>query len=85
MTVAALERFHSWKLERLSPATFPPDILIKVSRVQPVSEREIRAITGLMRRGQAYRCRIAKGRYYFAGTAEEAVKAAVDAERKKRN
>lgn len=80
-----LADIHSWKLERISPATFPPDIIVTFKRqglAKDYSDAELEAIANLMRTGHCYRCRIAKNRWHFAATVQGAIEAAVKAHKK---
>lgn len=79
--LAALAKFRSWRLERLSPTTYPQDITIKLKYL---SEGQADAIAGLMKRATCYRCRIGLGRYFFGETAVEAIELAVAKEKGKK-
>ena len=69
-----LKNIHSWKVERISPSTYPRDIYVKLTNL---SEKEIKAAVSLMRNGNCYRCRISKGRWHFGETSEVAIESAV--------
>ncbi len=78
-----LAPFHSWALNRISPATYPPDVVVTVKRQShPLTDAEAVAVAKLMREGACYRCRIGKGRFYFGKTALEAAKRAAAAAKK---
>lgn len=65
-----LAAFHSWQLSRVSATTYPADVVVTVKRKgQLISDVEAAAIARLVRFGTCYRCRIGKGRYFFAETA----------------
>jgi hypothetical protein len=76
-----LMAFHSWKLDRLSPTTYPQDVTI---RLEGLTQDEIEFIGESLRKGQCFRCRIAKGRYYFGVTPSAAIRLAVGAEVERR-
>lgn len=78
-----LSEYGSWQLHRVSHNTYPQDVVVTLRRQdRPLSEKEVRAVAILMRKGSCYRCRISKGQFYFGSTPEEAVAAAVNAEKK---
>lgn len=68
-----LKECPSWRLEKLSPNTYTPDVIIK----HDMTPTEIKAVTDLMKRKTCYRCRLAKGRFYYGATADEAIEAAL--------
>lgn len=74
--LGTLDRYKSWKLERISNTTYPKDVTIKLS---DLTLDEAAAIHTMIRGGSCYRCRISKGRWFFGSTAAEAAeKAAAD-------
>lgn len=77
-----LATIHSWRLERISPTTFPRDITFKLSGLSPL---QLRRLADMIRAGVCYRCRIGKGRYHFGKTAAIAVTAALAAYRKRKS
>lgn len=68
-----LNQFRSWKLELLSPTTYPPDIARKCPAAKAIEPK----LKAMLRGGHAYRCRIAKGPYCYASNIPEAVDAAI--------
>ncbi len=76
-----LNRLRSWKLERISPATFPHDIVVKLKYLTP---KECDTIAAMIKTGTCYRCRIGKGRYFFGETSSAAIAAALNGQRKGR-
>lgn len=74
-----LQKFHSWKVERISTLTYPRDITIKVA---DLTEAECLAIHRAIRSGEGYRCRIGKGRWYFGSSLDEVMSLAVAGEAK---
>ena len=79
--IAALAKIHSWKLEHISPTTFPQDIVVKI---RTLSKRECEAIAGTIRGGRCYRFRIGKGRYFFGESIAEVIVAALQRRKAKR-
>lgn len=76
---------HSFSLQRVSPATFPQDVIATYHRRgEKISRGETEAICKLVRTGTAFRCRIAKGRYFYGADANEAIRAALAAARGKK-
>jgi len=75
-----LECFYSWKLERLSPKSFPQDIMVKATRLSP---SEVKCIVSL-RDKPCYRARIGRGRFYYHNTIDGAVKLAIKGVKKKK-
>ena len=80
MTLTQLDNLHSWRLERLSPTACPQDITVKLMMITPA---DAAAIESLMKLGSCYRFRIAKGRWHFGKTMEEAIAAALKGENKR--
>ena len=76
-----LTEFRSWKLDRLSPATYHQDITVKLKYLTP---KDAEAIRKLLRGACCYRCRIGLGPYSFGSTAEEAIDGAVKLAKEKR-
>lgn len=75
-----LAKYHSWQLNRLSVNTFPNDVVMTVRRKgQLLTEDEAKAIITYMQGGECYRCRIGKGRFFFAETALKAAQLATAA------
>lgn len=68
-----LDDHHSWKLERISHKTYPEDIINKDSRSMTEEDCQI------VRSRAAYRCRIGKGRWFYARTPEAAADLAIKA------
>ena len=68
-----LAPFSTWKLEHLSATTFPYDITVRC----PVAKSMVAKLTQMLRDGVCYRCRIAKGPFFYAETPFEAVDLAV--------
>ena len=68
-----LSEFRSWKLERLSPTTYAQDIGVRCPKARTM-ERELK---GMLRSGQAFRCRIAGGEYFYARNIPDAVNDAI--------
>ena len=79
--IKALSQFHSWQLHRISPKTYTNDVMLRAS--DGLSSAEIDAAVGLLKTGSCYRCKIARGRYYFAASAEDAARAAIAGEQKR--
>lgn len=79
-----LEPYHSWQLHRVSPTTFPQDVVVTVRRHQDLTDKELKAMWELVRSRTCYRCRIGKGRFYFGKIALDAANAAVAGETKRR-
>ncbi|MBC7853483.1 MAG: hypothetical protein IAF94_08610 [Pirellulaceae bacterium] len=77
MSLSKLDKVRSWKLERLSPATYPQDITLKLKYLV---EGQAQAIAKMLTSGTAYRCRIGKGRWYFSDSADGAIAAALEQE-----
>jgi hypothetical protein len=72
-----LNRFKSWQLHRISPATYPNDIVVKLSREEIYSQAELAAIIVMLKSGVTYRARIGKRRYFFATDQFDAALAAM--------
>lgn len=80
MSEAALDvlaAFHSWQLNRVSPNTYPADVVVTLRRGdQVMSDAEAKAVAEWIRSGTCYRCRIGKGRFFFGDTPLAAAKRA---------
>ena len=74
-----LSDVQSWKLERISRTTYPRDIIVKLG---VLSKPEIQSISDAIKHGICYRCRIAKNRWYFGATPEDAARFAVAGQKK---
>lgn len=72
-----LEPFHSWQLHRISPTTWPRDVMFSVNRTQAMTSKELNGVLQLVNSRLCFRCRIGKGRYFFGKTALDAVQLAV--------
>lgn len=69
-----LNKFRSWKLERISHTTFPHDITIKLKYL---TAKDVERISNLIKGKSCYRCRIGTGKFFFGSTMSEAIEAAV--------
>ena len=74
-----LNKFRSWKLERISPTTYPRDITAKLKYI---TECEFKSIKRMMVEGSCYRCRISKGRFFFGASMSDAITAALESKGK---
>ncbi len=74
--LAPLQEVRSWRLDRISPATYPPDLDAPAKRRggKPAANGQA---SSLIRAGMVYRCRIGNGAYAYAGSPAEAVGQAV--------
>lgn len=73
-----LMQYQSWRLERISVRTYPQDITVKLNEL---SGDEADAIQKMIRSGTCFRCRIGRGRWFFAVSVDEAIALAVNNER----
>lgn len=70
----------SFCLQRLSPKTFPQDVVTTHFRSgSPLTVDDAEAVIGLMKGGSCFRCRIGKHPYRYASTPGEAVESALEA------
>ena len=75
-----LEPYRSWSLERISPTTYPYDILVRLKKNGQIFSPEMEAeIASLIKQRTCYRCRIGRGPYYFAASALDAARLAINA------
>lgn len=65
-----------WQLHKISPTTCPGDIALRMRK--DMSKDEIKGMMEILEGRNAYRCRLGKGRWYYANTAEAAAKGALE-------
>lgn len=83
--LSQLLRERSFRLEKISPATFPNDVIATYHRRgERITKKESEAIIALVRTGTAFRCRIGGGRYAYGKTVSEAIAGAMKHGGKKR-
>mgnify|MGYP003395185137 CR=1 FL=1 len=77
-----LIRQRGFTLQKISPTTLPGDVVSRHKRKEAdgVPESEFPGILGLCKSGSCFRCRIGKGRFWYAETAAEAIKKALGGE-----
>ena len=76
--LSRLLREPSFVLQRLSPATFPNDVVTTQQRQgKPLTKTEAAAVIALMKGGSCYRCRVAKGPFRYASTPGTAIRSAL--------
>ena len=68
---------QSWRMDRLSPTTYELDVDTESWRNR--SPNRPSDLGRMMRRGEAYRCRVGRGPFFYGATPEEAASAAVGA------
>jgi len=78
--LSLLAGVKSWQLHKISSTTAPGDVVCRVSK--DMSNEEITAMIALLRKRNAYRCRIGKARWYFGETAKDAIEAALKGRKK---
>lgn len=72
-----LDKFRSWRLERISPTTSPGDITL---RLKGVAKEELTSIAEAIKSGKCYRCRIGRGRFFFGSSQEFVITKALEFE-----
>lgn len=76
--LSKLLKQRSFRLEKISPATFPNDVIATYHRRgERITKKESDAIIALVRTGTAFRCRIGNGRYAYGQTVSNAIEVAV--------
>lgn len=82
--LSQLLRERSFCLQKVSRATFASDVIATHHRRgERVTKRETEAIIALVRSGEAFRCRIGKGRFVYGRTVSEAISGAIQREHKR--
>ncbi len=72
--LVGLNEFRSWRLDRMSPTTYPQDVGVRC----PVAAAMQPELKAMMAEGQAFRCRIGTGRFFYARTLDVAARAAIE-------
>lgn len=75
--LSKLLKQRGFRLEKISPTTFPPDIITTHRRKGGYTKKELGGILELVRSGTAYRCRIGKSRYFYGETPSDAIRLAL--------
>lgn len=76
--LSKLLKQRSFRLEKISPATFPSDVVATYHRRgERITKKECDAIVALVRSGTAFRCRIGNGRYAYGETVSDAIERAI--------
>jgi hypothetical protein len=75
-----LAKYRSWQLCKVSPLTFRPDVCMGDQRAGRIPAgtfaKLVEFVTTLAARGNVYRCRIGKSRYYYANEPADAARLA---------
>jgi len=74
--LARLWNCRSFSLQRISPTTFPHDVLVRAGK-DGHTEKELKAIAKMLESRRVFRCRIGRGRYHYGLTLTDAVGAAL--------
>ena len=69
-----LNEFPSWRLHKLSPTTYPQDLGVRCPTARAM-EPQLKA---MMADGQAFRCRIGLGPFFYSRTLDDAARQAIE-------
>jgi len=75
--LSRLYKCRSFSLQRVSPTTFPQDVLVRHRRDGRYTRKELAVIADMLNSRSVFRCRIGRGRYFYGLTITEAVAAAL--------